>query len=168
MESWGNARRGVERCCRGGLRLCGCCNLSVSEKWWRGQEGELCSSPSGPWRKHTDPGPPPLPTSLFHHHSTCAIYDSPGRSRVARSEDICESSCGGSASLFFSARLRACARVEHKACVKKAIVCQGGWDIRATRGKGSNDFYPGLSERTEAHLEIIQRDRVWKEKDWQN
>lgn len=100
MESWGNARRGVERCCRGGLRLCGCCNLFVSEKWWRGQEGELCSSPSGPWRKHTDPGPPPLPTSLFHHHSTCAIYDSQGRSRVARSEDICESSCGGSASLF--------------------------------------------------------------------
>lgn len=36
-----------------------------------------------------------LPTSPLHLHSTCTIYDSQGRSRVARIEDICESSCGG-------------------------------------------------------------------------
>lgn len=39
----------------------------------------------------------PLPTSSLHLHCTCTIYDSQGRSRVARFEDICESSCGGSA-----------------------------------------------------------------------
>lgn len=32
---------------------------------------------------------------LSHLHSTCTIYDSLGRPRVARFEDICESSCGG-------------------------------------------------------------------------
>lgn len=32
---------------------------------------------------------------LSHLHSTCTIYDSQGRPRVARFEDICESSRGG-------------------------------------------------------------------------
>lgn len=37
----------------------------------------------------------PLPTSPLHLHSTCTIYDSQGRPRVAWFEDICESSCDG-------------------------------------------------------------------------
>lgn len=100
------------------------CNLSVSGQWRRGQEEELCSSPSGLWRKHTDPGPP----------SPIRINDSQGRPRVACIEDTFESGDCSVAQL--------CTHWM-KWREKKVIVCQDKWDLSATWGKTDvDDFYP--------------------------
>lgn len=141
MESVLKLEEGKKGAGLGGVRKPRRCNLSVSGQWWRGQEEELRSSPSGLWRKHTDPGPP----------SPIAINDLQGWPRVACIEDtriwwLCS-----------AAQLRTHWMKWHE---KKVIVCQDKWDLSATWGKTDiDDLYP---EAQWVSPGTSQNNRLWQ------